>query len=157
MRKRVLCVCYGPIAVGKQYRSPWEDVWLRWKGKPGRKVYRASLTLECAAEVVVDLQMHASIRSESPEMRKDWYQEEDTEYRRVLQILEAQPYAAIEWPSASVIVTNAKGLDRDEAERMMAWYLSGTYGIVNPKFIWKRPKICVVPTGFGNYSDKSTE
>jgi hypothetical protein len=34
-RKRIVAVCYGPIAFGPQYRSPWEDVWIRWKAKPG--------------------------------------------------------------------------------------------------------------------------
>ena len=44
-RKRIVAICYGPIAFGPQYRSPWEDVWIRWKAKPGRRLYYAAPTL----------------------------------------------------------------------------------------------------------------
>jgi hypothetical protein len=54
-RKRIVAVCYGPIAFGPQYRSPWEDVWIRWKAKPGRRLYYAAPTLICRAELLADL------------------------------------------------------------------------------------------------------
>lgn len=168
-RKRVLCSCHGPIAFGPHYKSPWEDVWLRWKGKPGRKVYRAAPTLVCHRELYVELEMHAEIRKgplhplsigdiilpgtpEVPmEERESWYLRDDEVMRSMLAALERAPYAC-DWQSyperdkgLSTVYTKAAGIDRKEAERMLAYFLEVAYGVKNVKFDWKKADFCIEP------------
>jgi hypothetical protein len=150
MRKHVRCFCHGAIAVDPSYLSPWEDVWLRWKGKPGRKVYHASPCLMCAAELVQDISLHAKIREEENE--PDWYRREDAASQTMLTGLETQELVAHGEGAGLDIVTKAKGFDRKHAERMLAWWLEQEHGIKNPKFIWDRPEFVIQPQGFGDYS-----
>lgn len=169
-KKRIRCICHGPIAAGPQYQSPWEDVWLRWKGKPGRKKYYAAPTLVCSAEIPVELESHEQIRNRedvppiaglefSPttkEERASWYREDDERLRAAQEALKTQPYHIdptwIQGRHLETIYTNAKGIDRAEAERMLTFYLREVFGVKNPKFQWDRPRIIVQPIGFGVYS-----
>jgi hypothetical protein len=145
-KKHICAICHGLIAVGREYKSPWEDVWLRWKGRPGR-VFKAAPCLVCRAELLADLEMARQGHAEHPEFN---YDVDIQNYEALLATLEHAPYARddYEYPN---IYTHAFGIDRAEAERMLAWFLEDKYGVKNPKFIWKRPKTVVVPTGFGNY------
>lgn len=177
-QKRIRCFCHGPIAAGPQYKSPWEDVWLRWKGKPGRRVYHAAPCLSCSAEIQPELDSHQRIRDRDekadpvknlvtgldlPEVTKEerasWYLEDDARLRTAQKTLETQPYYVDPpWPGKEAkhleqVYTNAKGIDRAEAERMLAFYLAEVFGIKNPKFVWARPEMVIIPTGFGDYGD----
>lgn len=150
MRKHVQCYCHGAIAADPSYLSPWEDVWLRWKGKPGRKVYHASPCLLCSAEIVKDLALHEQIRTDRNE--PDWYRKEDATDQAMLAALETQEFVANGEGACLHLVTKAKGFDRKHAERMLAWWLEQEHGITNPKFIWDRPEFVIQPYGFGDYS-----
>ena len=178
MRKRILCFCHFPFAQYPDAKVPWDDVYLRWKAKPGRRVYRAAPCLVCKAEVLADLKMHEEIRNEktirvwsltaedgfgskqseeplSEEViaeHQTWYREDDARYRQVLEDLETQEFAMIGGEPGLTLYTSAKGINRREAERMLAWWLYGTQGFANPKFVWKKPKYIVEPMGFGDYS-----
>lgn len=147
-RKHVIAICYGPIAFGPRYKSPWEDVWLRWKGKPGRRCYYSAPTLVCRAELVADLARHRERRKKRPKSNPT-----DIAYdEAILQALEDSPYAVDDWDPPNVY-TCAIGLDRAEAERMLAFLLEHRYGVMNPKFKWKKKTdFCIMPTGFGDYS-----
>jgi hypothetical protein len=89
--------------------------------------------------------------------RASWYLEDDARLRTAQKTLETQPYYVDPpWPGKEdkhleQVYTNAKGIDRAEAERMLAFYLAEVFGIKNPKFVWARPEIIIMPTGFGNY------
>ena len=207
-QKRIRCFGHGPIFTGPQYKSPWEDVWLRWKGKPGRAVYHAAPCLQCSAEIQPELDLHQQIRDRDDDVldgvlaedwektgedfamvgndlravadfgepqvitrtfrqvfdlpkttkkeRASWYLEDDARMRAALKVLETQPYYVDPpWPGQDkhleTVYTNAKGIDRAEAERMLAFYLAEVFGVKNPKFVWDRPEIIIMPTGFGNY------
>lgn len=172
MRKRIRCFSNFPLGQYPDAKIPWEDVYLRWKGKPGRKRYYSGPCLECKAEVLQDLKMHEDIRNRPDtgevneldpilrparvatwEERQTWYREDDALYARVLQELETQEFAHYgnDERGALTIVTSAKGIDKREAERMLAWYLEKVHGIRNPKFCWTRPKFVITPVGFGSY------
>jgi hypothetical protein len=69
----------------------------------------------------------------------------------MLDALERAPNAVDDWDPPNVY-TRAVGIDRAEAERMLAFLLERRYGVLNPKFDWKRPDVCISPTGFGDYS-----
>lgn len=146
-RKHVIAVCHGPIAFGPHYKSPWEDVWLRWKGKPGRRRYCSAPTLICRAELVADLERHRERRkSRAKSCAADLAHDE-----AILHALEASPYVVDDWDPPNVY-TRAVGLDRAEAERMLAFLLERRYGVMSPKFEWKKTDFCITPTGFGDYS-----
>lgn len=171
MRKRILCFADYPFAQYPEAKVPWDDVYLRWKGKPGRRVYRASPCLQCDAEVKMDLKIHEDIRNredEGPiveyikgyvpkrttkEERQSWYRDEDAIYERVLKDLETSDYAESGAGAGLNLYTKAAGINKREAERMLAWWLNKTHGIRNPKFVWIRPKFIITPMGFGHYPD----
>jgi len=146
-RKRVIATCYGPIAFGPHYKAPWEDVWLRWKGKPGRRSYFSGPTLICRAELVADLERHRKRRKKRPKS----YATDIAHDEAILQALEDSRYAVDDWDPPNVY-TRAIGLDRAEAERMLVFLLERRYGVMNPKFEWKKTDFCITPTGFGDYS-----
>lgn len=146
-RKHVIAVCHGPIAFGPHYKSPWEDVWLRWKGKPGRRRYYSAPTLICRAELVADLEWHHRLPKKGAQL-----QSSDTAHNEaMLQALERSPHVVDDWDPPNVY-TRAVGIDRAEAERMLAFLLECRHGVLNPKFEWKKTDFCITPTGFGDYS-----
>jgi hypothetical protein len=172
MRKRVQCFADFPFAQYPNARVPWDDVYLRWKGKPGRRVYRGAPCLECEAEVHADLKIHEDIRNREDDEelnaldpifrpartttkaeRQTWYRDEDATYQQVLKDLETQEFACHGEGAGLHIYTKAQGINKREAERMLAWWLERTHGIRNPKFVWNRPKFWVTPVGFGEYRD----
>lgn len=155
-QKRIYCYCHGLLPLYPDVLSPWEDVWLRWKGKPGRTVYHAAPCLECHREVVFDLELHKKIREADPQ-RAGWYREDDAEYHAVLKALETNEFACSGEGAGLSIYTKEKGINRKLAERMMAWWLEKEHGIKNPKFVWDRPEFVAAPYGFGDYSDGNQE
>jgi len=135
VQKRVECHAHGMIAAGPKYLVPWEDVWLRWKGKPGQTRYRAAPCLLCAAEILRD---HRA--GDATDVS-----------RQLLADVERDGYAAAGSGAGLNIVTPAKGMDRAEAERMLTWWLHREHGLTNVKFVWKKPEIVAAAMGFGNY------
>lgn len=150
-KKTIRCISHGIIATNTFERSPWEDVWIEWKGKPGRKLYRAAPCLICEAEWLSDLAIHESIRSEQNE--PTWYLDNDAEIRSALDEAKTNGYACRGTGGGLDIVTLEKGITRKEAERMLAWYLRRTHGIKHVRFSWQRPKHTAQPMGFGQYLD----
>lgn len=152
MNKRIQCFTNYPIGQYPHAKLPWEDVYLRWVGKPGQTIYHAAPCLECAAELTVSLKMNAEIRAKYPDGHADdWYREDDARYLKALAVLEHFPYTFYGEGAGLTIVTKAQGFDKWEAERMLAWWLGVEHAIESPKFVWMRPKFVVCPTGFGNY------
>lgn len=176
MRKRVICFAGWPFGQYPHAKVPWDDVYLRWKGKPGRRIYHAAPCLECVAEIHAELQMHEDIRNRededylaavdsmfrrthraSKEERQTWYRDEDAKYQRLLAELDTQEYACYGEGAGLHIVTKANGIDRWEAERMLAWWLKTAENIRNAKFVWDAPDYVITPTGFGNYSSETRD
>jgi hypothetical protein len=92
--------------------------------------------------------MEEELQEKHPEID---YRDSIATLKAALSTLEHAPYARddSEYPN---IYTRAMGIDRAEAERMLAWFLEEKYGVKHPKFLWKRPTLVVVPTGFGAYA-----
>lgn len=150
-KKTIRCISHGTIATNTFERSPWEDVWIEWTGKPGRKTYRAAPCLVCAAELLADLALHERVRSEQDE--PTWYLDHDADIQQALRTAADEGYACMGTGAGLQIVTLEKGITRKEAERMLGWYLRRTHGIKHTRFSWQRPKLVAQPTGFGNYLD----
>ncbi len=141
-KKCVLAICHGPIAFGRRYKSPWEDVWLQWKGKPGRRSYYSAPTLICRAELVAKLERHRSRRKYADARKADIAHDE-----AMLLALDRSPYVVDDWDPPNVY-TRALGMDRAEAEGMLTFLLERRYRVRNPKFQWKKADFCITPTGF---------
>ena len=73
MPKKITVDCYGPIAHNKKYKSPWEDVWLSWTGKPGRTKYYLAPCLCSKTNVETDYQDTLMCKEKYPE--DDWSEE----------------------------------------------------------------------------------
>jgi hypothetical protein len=58
----VRCRCHGRIAQGPAYKSPWEDVWLRWDSAPGE----VATTLKSRAELLADLKASRELHGDDP-------------------------------------------------------------------------------------------
>ena len=132
-RKIINVKCYGPIAAGPHYESPWEDVWLQWKGKPGRRKYSADPTLVGLHEALNDLKVAPA--KDKPDQRE------------VLKQLKRQPYV-VEITNLTHVYTRAEQFNRAEAERMLAYYLKERHGIANPKFRWRKSTFRLMPATF---------
>lgn len=133
-RKRIYCSCHGAIAAGPQYRTHWEDIWLKWQAKPGRQWYYAAPMVGTRADLEAESWLSIEVQRKHPEHD---YREDITYNERMLAALDSAPFArdTHECPN---VYTNAKYIDRAEAERMLTWFLLDAHGIANPKFVWKK-------------------
>lgn len=149
MRKRIMVMCHGPLGVKSgsrdSYHVTWDDVWLRWTGKPGRRVYRAAPCLMTVREVEADMYLNEEVRRTSNE--PTWYRDQDADYTTALKMVQGEGYGCVRFGAAPSIVTPALVIDRAEAERMLTWWLDHAHGIRNPKFSWVKTKYVIVPMG----------
>ena len=137
---KVHVFCFGPIAVSRNAKSIWEDVWISWKIKPGRKNYKR-----------IAPQLFSRTELTRDEIPLDDY--EIAFNNKMLKRLETEDIvydeddrvagSSIEMPT---IITGKVNVTKDETERMLRRYFSKK-GFDNPiYFKWYRPKIIVIPT-----------
>lgn len=145
MKKKITIRCYGPVAVGKQYESPWEDVWIYWKGKPGKKKYCIALCLHSKTSLEKDHEINLELEKDHPGEWKDEIQQTEKALETINKgeyyIDDLKDDLGGEIPN---IYSPKEWLNREEAERMLSFILK-LKGINNPKFIWRKPKIIVIP------------
>ena len=132
-KKKIRCTCYGPIACGKEYVSPWEDVWISWKER--RKTKRAALTVIGTEHTKSEYEMAQEHYEETGEA---WWIDE----------------ASKNWPfprgieyfifEGNNIYCNKQYINRNTTEEMIAAFLG--MKIEHLKFEWKRPKFIIIPT-----------
>lgn len=136
MPKKITVKCYGPIAVGREHRSSWEDVWLSWTGKPGRKKYYLGPTLVSRTALEQDHQINIKCR----------FNDEIVRTSEVLkQVLAGNSWVDWSNPNIPTIYSPKEWIDRDEAERMIG-ELMLHHGFTSIRCKWKRPKMIIIPT-----------
>lgn len=135
-QKRVRLFCHGALSAGPQYQTHWEDVWLRWKGKPGRKLYYAGPCLCTRADLESHLVIDRDLVRQYP---GGWHDKNVAVSETLLAILDRQAFAVDDYDCPNVY-TNADFIDRAEAERMLVWFLKERHGVTNPKFVWQKNK-----------------
>jgi hypothetical protein len=143
-QKRVLCYSHGALAAGPHYQTHWEDVWLKWSGKPGQRIYRAAPMIATRADLEAELWINRESQRKRPEHD---YGDEIRSDEALLAELDRGPYARNDWDCPSVY-TNAAAIDRAEAERMLAWFMESAHGVRNPKFVWIKPEVYVQGVSF---------
>ena len=137
-QKRVRCFGHGLLHMGPHYHTPWEDVWLRWKGSD-RKVYRAAPCLISANDVRGTLEASQQMLILEPTSKyREYYEEDIKKAQEMLAYLEEHPYH-VKVDGFPDVTTRAPLIDRAEAECMLRHLLEVRYGVTNPKFVWEKP------------------
>jgi hypothetical protein len=126
-RKRIDVEGWGPLAAGPHHPTTWDDVWISWKGRPGRPRTTLAPTLVGFDE----FESQEAIARADP-----LYADEAAGHVRIRQQLETAPYVIDDIEPPNIYARKAT-IDRAEAERMLAFLLEQRYGIRNPKFRWK--------------------
>lgn len=144
MRKGKLITirCYGPIAVNKQYKSLWEDIWLSWTGKPGRTKYYLGPTLLSKTEAYNEYELNLDCKKHHPEI--DW-EDEIRKSQIAINSIEGDAIY-IEDPADEIpnIYSPREYIDRVEAESMIAAIMKSK-GFDKIRCKWVRPKLIIVP------------
>jgi hypothetical protein len=145
-RKKVKVSCHGPISLGNQYKSPWEDVWIRYKIKPG-KSHQFWFTFISYPSFQSDIELNNQCSKENPDLD---FSNESKYYEDILEHLKSNDFYFNR--EAGDIISKAKYIDRDLVEKLLDWYMK-TKGYTNVKYYWKRPDILVQPVCFSNYKE----
>lgn len=135
--KHVRTWCHGPIAVAPLYRQPWADVWLRFRGRPGRKVYTYGPTLISKPELHGALRFQRDL--DPPDLK------EIAKLERAAARIETRDLLIVPDPGRCPdIYTAADYIDRREAERMLQ-FLMTSLGFGRTRFVWARPRLIIDP------------
>jgi len=141
--KKITVDCHGPIAVSKKYQSPWEDVWLSWTGKPGRKKYYLAPCLISKPYAESEHEWNLKYSKEHPD---PFWEEELKQYVIILKTLESNEiYIEDINDDISSIYTQKDFIDRNEAEKMIAFFMK-LHGFNAIRCKWNRPKFIAIPT-----------
>lgn len=144
-RKRIIVRGHGVWNAGPHESTTWDDVWLRWAGKPGRKTYRAAPCLMSYADLVSEIEFTRGMFEFAPDDAETW-QEELDHLLAIKDHLEREPYYTEMRTRFPNTYTRVATIDRAEAERMLTHMLRVRYGVVGDlKFDWRKTR-CVVRT-----------
>lgn len=146
-RKEIICHCHGLIGLSPEYSSPWEDVWISFKERPGRPRRRFGPTLLSKSHTSSELEFIRSLQEEHPDCD---YSEEIGCAVAALKRLETEPrFVSREWDMFERripnIYTSAARINRAEAERMLDVYLDDLGVKGHKKYCWKLPRFVAIP------------
>ena len=137
-RKKVQVNCYGPIAFGKQYESYWEDVWIRYKIRPG-KSFHIWFTFISYPDLLSNLELDLELEKDNPDL--SWAEGID-KYKSIIKILETNEFYYDE--KLTDFYIKYKCVNRQVVEKILNWFIESK-GYRNIKHCWKIPKILVTP------------
>jgi hypothetical protein len=148
--KRIRVICHEPIAVSRQARQRWADVYLRFTTKPGRRIVRLGPTLMARADLLNSIESAQRMLSAEPHARHasdhaEWIRENEA----LLERLAREPRFVETGDAAHRhgipnVYTRAMWIDRAEAEAMLRVVLRD-YGITACRFDWRRPTFIANP------------
>jgi hypothetical protein len=149
MAKKIKVKCYGTVAVDKQAKSPWEDVYLEWTEKPGRKKRNIGLTVISKSNLEMDLKINKELVAKFPEC--DIQKDIDYELKALKELEKNQVYIhaiASDYPDRDdykdllEVFTSKEYLDRAEIDRLIG-IVADRYGYPHVVTKWKRPSFFV--------------
>jgi len=143
MPKKITVRCLGPIAASTKYSSPWEDVWLSWTGKPGRKKFYLAPILVSHYDTRIELEINKKLQAEHGSL----YDNDVEQYTEILKILDHKPYYHLPDNTFPTVFTSSEVINREEATRMIE-YLMRSLGFDDIMCKWKRLKHnrMIIPT-----------
>ena len=144
MPKEIKVTCWGSIALSDKYKSYWEDVWLTWKGKPGRKKYYSILRLSSKTECESKLKIKLEYQKKYHYL--DYINEIDVCEKILTSINDGQIYIDCIHSNIPKVHSPKEFIDRKEAEVMIGVVLKEMYDIKNIKCNWLKSNIVIIPT-----------
>lgn len=145
-KKTIKMICYGSIARGPRYQSPWEDVWIEYFSGKGR-LKQEGPCIVGAYDLQNQIDMQKSIINKNPELRKR------DEYIESLQRVKSEFSQGNRFALLDVemktdtpdIFINQEWVDKKSAEEAVEWYLIKK-GVLKsePRFKWKKFKDFVI-------------
>ncbi len=144
-QKRVRCFGHSPLNLGPHYTVSWDDVWLRWVSKPGKTIQRLGPCLCSLTDAMAEIDENTWVLTHAPDLvakyGREYYQEELNSARDLVRRIKDEGLICVAKSTDDrlpILYTSARVIDRAEAERMLAWWLSVAYGVKRPKFQWKK-------------------
>jgi len=140
MPKKITVKCYGPIGINKTYQSSWEDVWLSWTDKPGRKKYYLAPCLCSKTDLKRDYQIELELKEDG--ILSFLKQTEDA--LKFVNNNKIYVYVHNDYKNIPTIYSPKDFIDRAEAERMISEVMK-LHGYDSIICKWKRPKTVIIP------------
>lgn len=140
--KKIKVSCCGPIAFKDTYKSMWEDVWLTWTSKPGRKKNYLGPTLISFYDAIRECKQLVELQKDNPDLD---YSEEIQEYNNLIKDSQSNGFS-ISWvdKKCPTVITDKECINREEADKMIN-YLMQYFGFKKVTTKWTRPKLMIVP------------
>jgi len=151
LKKTIKLYCHGPIAFGSQYRSPWEDVWIKYFSGKRKKVSEGPCIIS-RSDLQGQIDFHER-RSESAD--SEWRREIVEDLLRVKSEFSQGNKFALMDPDMETatpdIYVNEEFVDKKLAEEAIEWYLKKK-GVLKdkPRFQWDKPdrSFVITPVGY---------
>jgi hypothetical protein len=134
--------CWGPIAFSNKYKSPWEDVWISWTGKPGRTKYRLAPCLISLTDLKDNIELTQTLQKENPDI--DWSDEIEELTNAFENTFLGNIFVANPKDKLTNIYTPMEFITREEANNMIR-ELMKFYNFDKIRIKWSRPKMLVIP------------
>lgn len=156
-KKTIRMFCHGPAALGPEYRSPWEDVWLQYKVR--RRVVKEGPCFMGLAALYSDIWIEREMLKKTGEMSKrkgcaDWQEHHEkrlNEYLEIKRHLETEPFYCDNWERSvnNIYIAGKSEIGRRDIEEATAWYLRKK-GVLKsePRFRWNKPDFIACPVSF---------
>ena len=140
MPKQIKVRCYGPITVDPDYPSLWEDVYLSWTQKPGRKRMEIAPCLVSKTDLISDLLTHKNMQEDGAAD----FSEDIERLEKALSTIENGHYYIYDKDNPLTdMCTPKEYIDKKEAEKMIRLIMI-EYGYDNVKLKWERPKMVII-------------
>lgn len=148
---KVTMYCHGIISESYKNKSLWEDIWLTWNIKPGRKNKKCiGPTLISKKDLEYDIedckiQIPKYIKMNENSSLINFVKNELNKNLYILNELEKNNIYIEETNEKDLhnLYTAKEYIDKKEAERLCKKLLEDHYGLKNIIFKWKRPKITI--------------
>ena len=141
MAKKLLIVCFGTLALNKKLQTSWEDLFVLWTGKPGRKKYEVSMCLQSKPATEDEHKSNLELSAEHPE--QDWTKDINQSTLALEAVTSGRIYVDLDRTDNYAYAYSPKDrIDRAEAERMIAETMK-LYGFESIRCKWKKPKFVI--------------
>ena len=145
MPKKIIVESSSYLAIYKDYKTPWEDVWLITTIKPGRKKLKLGPCLIGRKSLEGDLLWEEKFKNEDKDL---FYQEEYDLLKNALEAIDKGEYfyhyfKGEDGLNIPDIYSPKDYIDREEAEKMIGDLMMKKYGFNEIKCKWKRPGIFI--------------
>lgn len=137
-KKKIRVRTNGPLSLDHRHTVPWEDIWIEWKGRPGRPRKGELVTVISLPDLDRDIAISKHILAKGKEDQEmlDAIRQELIDQENIRQMCLTNP-DGIQLDAYDNVQTREAEINRRVAEDMLAAYLRIKHQILNPKFCWQ--------------------